>query len=96
MKMTKKINFRQPKYMLPAILYFPVLGASYCIFDLFNAEKAEVPDKNMQTTEFLNPELPKAMTKGELELSLYNDRLSFSCKIDELAEYSPKPYSPND
>ncbi len=34
--------------------------------------------------------------KGELELSLYNDRLSFSCKIDELAEYSPKPYSPND
>lgn len=65
MKITKKINFRQPKYMLPAILYFPVLGASYCIFDLFNAEKAEVPDKNMQTTEFLNPELPKAMTKGD-------------------------------
>lgn len=65
MKITEKINFRQPKYMLPAILYFPLVGASYFIFDLFNTEKAEVQDKNMQTTEFLNPELPGAKTKGD-------------------------------
>lgn len=65
MKITEKINFRQPKYMLPAILYFPLLGASYFIFDLFNAEKAEVTDKTMQTTEYLNPELPGAKTKGD-------------------------------
>ena len=65
MKITEKINFRQPKYMLPAILYFPLLGASYFIFDLFNAEKAEVMDKTMQTTEYLNPELPGAKTKGD-------------------------------
>ena len=65
MKITEKINFRQPKYMLPAILYFPLLGASYFIFDLFNAEKAEVADKTMQTTEYLNPELPGAKTKGD-------------------------------
>ena len=65
MKITEKINFRQPKYMLPAILYFPLLGASYFIFDLFNAEKAEVTDKSMQTTEYLNPELPGAKTKGD-------------------------------
>jgi conjugative transposon TraM protein len=51
--------------MLPAILYFPLLGASYFIFDLFNAEKAEVTDKTMQTTEYLNPELPGAKTKGD-------------------------------
>ena len=65
MKITEKINFRQPKYMLPAILYFPLLGASYFIFDLFNAEKAEVTDKSMQPTEYLNPELPGAKTKGD-------------------------------
>lgn len=65
MKITEKINFRQPKYMLPAILYFPLLGASYFIFDLFNAKKAEVTDKTMQTTEYLNPELPGAKTKGD-------------------------------
>lgn len=65
MKITERINFRQPKYMLPAILYFPLLGASYFIFDLFNAEKAEVTDKTMQTTEYLNPELPGAKTKGD-------------------------------
>jgi conjugative transposon TraM protein len=65
MKITERINFRQPKYMLPAILYFPLLGASYFIFDLFNTEKAEVTDKTMQTTEYLNPELPGAKTKGD-------------------------------
>ena len=60
----EKINFRQPKYMLPAILYIPLLGASYFIFDLFNAEKAEIADKTLQTTEFLNPDLPDATIKG--------------------------------
>lgn len=60
----EKINFRQPKYMLPAILYIPLLGASYLVFDLFNVEKAEIPDKTLQVTEFLNPELPDATIKG--------------------------------
>lgn len=63
MSILDKINFRQPKYMLPAILYLPLLGASYFIFDLFRTEKAEIPDATMQTTEFLNPELPEATIK---------------------------------
>ena len=63
MSILEKINFRQPKYMLPAILYLPLLGASYFIFDLFRTEKAEIPDTTMQTTEFLNPELPDATIK---------------------------------
>lgn len=64
MDILKKINFRQPKYMLPAILYLPLLGASYFIFDLFHTEKAEIRDKTLQTTEFLNPELPDVTIKG--------------------------------
>ena len=42
MKILEKINFRQPKYMLPAILYFPLLGTSYFIFDLFQTETIEM------------------------------------------------------
>ncbi|MDO5419973.1 MAG: conjugative transposon protein TraM [Bacteroides sp.] len=64
MKILEKINFRQPKYMLPAILYFPLLGASYFIFDLFHTETAEIQNKTLQTTEFLNPDLPDAQIKG--------------------------------
>ena len=50
--------------MLPAILYVPLLVASYFIFDLFHTEKAEIPNKTLQTTEFLNPELPDAQIRG--------------------------------
>lgn len=65
MKITDKINFREPKYMLPAILYIPLLVASYFIFDLFHTETAaKTPDRTLQTTEFLNPDLPNAQIKG--------------------------------
>ena len=64
MKLTERINFRQPKYMLPAIVYLPLLGASYFIFDLFDTKVAEKKDANMQTTEYLNPTLPQAHIKG--------------------------------
>ena len=64
MKITDRINFRQTKYRLPAILYVPLLIAAYLIFDLFDTQVAETPDKDMQTTEFLNPELPDAKIRG--------------------------------
>jgi len=60
----KQINWKQTKFMLPAILYIPLMGGSYFIFDLFHMEKAELPDKTLQTTEFLNPELPDAQIKN--------------------------------
>jgi len=60
MKLKERINFRQPKYMLPAIVYLPLLGASYFIFDLFDTKVAEKQDANMQTTEYL----PQAHIKG--------------------------------
>ena len=64
MKITDKINFQHPKYMLPAIIYLPLLGTAYVVFDLFNTKVADTPDKNLQTTEFLNPELPDAKIRG--------------------------------
>lgn len=44
---------------------YPLLGASYFIFDLFHTETADIPDKTLQTTEFLNPELPEAQIKDD-------------------------------
>lgn len=59
-KILEKIIFRQTRYMLPPILYIPLPGGPYFIFDLFHTETTEIPDKMLQTTEFLNPELPEA------------------------------------
>ena len=50
-----KINFKQPKYMLPAIIYFPLLFTGYFLIDTFQTKKAETVDPNMQSTEYLNP-----------------------------------------
>lgn len=65
MKITEKINFKQPKYMLPAIVYIPLLATGYFVCDMFATEVAETQDKNLQTTEFLNPELPGAQLKND-------------------------------
>lgn len=59
MMITDKINFKQPKYVLPAILYPLLLISGYLIFDIFDTEPAETGN-TLQTTEFLNPELPQA------------------------------------
>ena len=79
----EKINFRQPKYMLPAILYIPLLGASYFIFDLFHTEAAEIQDKTLQTTEFLNPELPGAQIKNDGIGSKYENMAKAWGKIQD-------------
>ena len=79
----EKINWRQPKYMLPAILYFPLLGASYFIFDLFHTETLEIKDKTMQTTKFLNPELPGAQIKDDGIGSKYENMAKLWGKIQD-------------
>jgi conjugative transposon TraM protein len=85
MELFKKINIRQPKYMLPLILYFPLLIAGYLIFDIFDTEVAEVPDANMQTTEYLNPELPDAQMKGDGIGGKYESMLKSYGRIDDLS-----------
>lgn len=61
----QRINFRQPKYMLPAILYLPILATGYFVIGIFTTDKAEVLDNSKQTTEYLNPNLPGANIKGD-------------------------------
>lgn len=85
MELFKKINIRQPKYTLPLILYFPLLIAGYLIFDIFDTEVAEVPDANMQTTKYLNPELPDAQMKGDGIGGKYESMLKSYGRIDDLS-----------
>lgn len=55
----KKINFKQPKYIFPAIIAVPVVGLAYFIWQMFGGGETveEVP------TDRINLELPEARTE---------------------------------
>ena len=56
-----KIRLKQPKYILPAMLYFPLLGLGWLIIDIFHTEIKK--NDGMETTEYLNSKLPQAYTQ---------------------------------
>ena len=64
-KLFDKINFRQPKYMLPAILYLPLLFTGFFVLRFFDIEKADYSASNLETTEYLNDKLPEANIRGD-------------------------------
>lgn len=78
----KKINWKQPKYMIPLIIYFPLLFVGYFVIDLFHTEKAEIPD-GLATTEYLNPDLPEPKMKGDGIGNKYESMLKSYGKIDD-------------
>lgn len=77
-------------------------GEPYLMFSAFSAEKVQDGFEYLwvrfvrfgkEREAWLIPGC-KMTAKGEMELSVYNDRLGFSCKVDELSEYVPQPYNP--
>lgn len=78
----KKINWKQPKYMIPIIIYFPLLFVGYFVIDLFHTEKAETSN-GLTTTNYLNPELPDANMKGDGTGNKYDNMLKSYGKIDD-------------
>lgn len=56
----KKINFKQPKYMLPAILYLPLIGLGWLVIDMFQTDTSKADVSDLQKTEYLNSDLPEA------------------------------------
>ena len=84
MNKLKNINFRQPKYMLPAILYFPILITLYFGIDLFRTKKAETRDPSLQTTEYINPKLPEAKVKDDIGGKMQNMQSSYV----DIADYT--------
>ena len=82
MKILDKINFKQPKYMLPAIIYLPLLGTAYFVFDMFNTELADVTPTELETTEYLNDKMPTAQISEELG-DKYENMLKSYGKIED-------------
>lgn len=82
MKLTEKINFRQPKYMLPLIIYIPLLFLGYFCIKFFTIEKAEAPT-TAETTEYFNDKLPEANIKGDGIGDKYTNMLNDFGKIKD-------------
>ena len=83
MKLTEKINFRQPKYMIPAIIYVPLLFCGYFVLRLFNTEKADIDTSKLETTEYYNDKLPEANIKGDGIGDKYSNMLNDFGKIKD-------------
>lgn len=61
----QKINFKQPKYMIPAIIYLPLLFTLYMVCDMFSFTPDDKDNSGLETTEYLNTKLPEANIKGD-------------------------------
>ena len=79
----KKINWRQPKYMLPAIVYIPLCIAGCLIIDLFQTEKLETVDTSLKTTHGINADMPGAKIKDDGIGSKYENMAKSFGKIDD-------------
>lgn len=67
----KKINFKDRKYVFPAILYPIVLFVGYFIIDAVNTDVSD-NDPRLKTTDYLNSDLPSANTDSVLGGKLAN------------------------
>ena len=75
--MNKKINFKQPKYVLPAILYPLLLIAGWFVIDMFQTDVVEIDDSGLQSMESLNSNLPEAHLKEDIGSKRQNMQNSF-------------------
>lgn len=78
-------------------------GKTFLMFSAFSAEKigedfaftwVRFVRFSEEREEWLQPKAT-IETKGELEISVYNDRLNLGCKVAELSQWEKKPYHPN-
>lgn len=81
MVLTDKINFRQPKYMLPAIVYLPLVFCGYFVLRLFSTEKVDT--STAEVTEYFNDKLPDANIKGDGIGDKYTNMLNDFGKIKD-------------
>ena len=93
----KKINFKQPKYIIPTIAYFGLLLLGYLFMDLFSTGVSEEKDSNLQTTEYLNSELPTANVSKDIGSKRKNVRDVFGDIVDRsaVADFTENPDSVN-
>lgn len=80
----KKINFKQPKYMIPAIIYIPLLFTGYFLIDTFNVDTSGPGNSKLKTTDYLSSELPEAYTDSILGDKMDNTQREYG-KISDLS-----------
>lgn len=78
-------------------------GKNFLQFSAFSAEKVNDGFEYLwvrflgfdrEREEWLQPQTG-IEAKGELKLSVYNDKLNIACKVSEMSEYVKQPYNPN-
>ncbi len=81
----KKINFKQPKYIIPTFVYIGALLIPYLFMEVFNVEIEDKKDANLQTTEYLNAQLPSANVSRDIGSKRKNMREAFGEITDRSA-----------
>lgn len=81
----KKINFKQPKYIIPTIAYVGLLVLGWLFIDLFSVEIKDEESKDLQTTEYLNSDLPTANVAKDIGSKRKNVRDVFGDIVDRTA-----------
>lgn len=79
----KKINFKDRKYIFPAILYPIVLFVGYFFIDAVNTDVSD-NDPRLKTTDYLNSDLPSANTDSILGGKLDNAEREYG-QINDLS-----------
>lgn len=73
-KALKQINFKSPKYVIPAIVYVGLLFLGFMALQIINTDTSGKKDFG-QTTDYLNSDLPQANTD-----SILGDKMDNSVK----------------
>ena len=81
----KKINFKQPKYIIPTIAYVGLLLLGWLFIDLFSVEINDEEPSDLQTTEYLNSALPNANVAKDIGSKRKNVREVFGDIVDRSA-----------
>lgn len=79
----KKINFKDKKYVFPAILYPIVLFIGYFVIDMVQTDVSD-NDPRLKTTDYLNSDLPEANTDSVLGGKLDNAEREYG-QINDLS-----------
>ena len=76
-----QINFKQPKYVIPAIIYVGVLFLGFMVMQIMNTDTSGKKDFGT-TTDYLNSDLPSANTDSVLGDKMDNSEKEYGSITD--------------
>ena len=85
MNSLKISDFKKPKYVIPTFVWIGLLLIPYLFVEVFNVEIEDKKDANLQTTEYLNAQLPSANVSKDIGSKRKNMRDAFGDITDRSA-----------